>query len=243
MASNNIHCISFDAQGHVWFATHKGISELNGSTWSTFTRKDGLICDSAETILADDNGNIWIGTMEGLSKYNGTTFTNYTIDNGLAGNFVRTIAKDAHGVLWFGTNNGLSMFDGMNWTNDTLNKNINLIAIDIQGVKWLGTANGIMKYDGINWVLVKQSSIIAISIDSHNNKWFVEEGISIIWKFDGTNWTKITAEEVDGELITYVNGSETSHGLTSNYVMTLTIDAQDNKWFGTDGGISELKAN
>ncbi len=75
-----------------------------------------------------------------------------------------------------------------------------------------------------------------IIIDENNNIWIASFYYSDSWegpflfgsgvtKFDGTNWTTYT----------------TADGLAGNMVLSIAIDAQGNKWFGTDtNGVSKF---
>jgi hypothetical protein len=45
-------------------------------------------------------------------------------------------------------------------------------------------------------------------------------------KFDGDTWTTFNI---------------TNSGLVNNSVISIAVDANDHKWFGTTGGISEMR--
>ncbi len=42
LASNSVYAIAVDGAGHMWFGTPYGVSEFDGSTWTTYTTADGL---------------------------------------------------------------------------------------------------------------------------------------------------------------------------------------------------------
>lgn len=102
-----------------WYGTDKGIafhsSEHTKSDWTHYSRNDGLICDTVNTIVKDLSGNIWFGSPKGISKLNNTVWTNYTTENGLVSNTVNTIAVDLDGSVWVGTDNGISHFVNNEW--------------------------------------------------------------------------------------------------------------------------------
>jgi ligand-binding sensor domain-containing protein len=87
----------------------------------TYTRTQGLICDSVYAIAKDLSGAIWIGTHKGVSKLNvsptDTIWTNYTAKDGLVANKINAIAVDTDGSLWFGTDAGISHFADNHWVN------------------------------------------------------------------------------------------------------------------------------
>ena len=56
-----------------------GLSRYDGTSFTRFTTKDGLIHNSIWSILEDKAGNIWVGTREtGLSLYDGKAFVTYS---------------------------------------------------------------------------------------------------------------------------------------------------------------------
>jgi ligand-binding sensor domain-containing protein len=119
-----------------------------------------------------------------------------------------------------------------NWTNYFSNPFMDVITVDKQNHKWFGTSNGVWHFDGSHYTHYHTSNsglagnqILAIAIDSQNNKWIAtkQDGIS---KFDGTHWKTFNT---------------TNSGLTCNEVHRIAIDAQGNKWFGNAyNGISKF---
>ncbi|MBS1783397.1 MAG: T9SS type A sorting domain-containing protein [Bacteroidetes bacterium] len=78
------------------------------------------------------------------------------------------------------------------------------------------------KLENLNTILITKKSQPIAGQDS--NKWFATWG-SGISKFDGTNWTTFNTS---------------NSGLVNDTVLSITIDAQGNKWFGTAAGISKF---
>ena len=162
--------------------------------------------------LADDNDYIWLGIYGGgLIKL-----------NKLTGEFI--------------------VYDKSNFELFIYNS-INKIAIDKQGNKWLilNSVYGLVKFDGVNWTVYDTSNsglpsprVTSLAVDEEGNIWigtipywngstYVGGGIV---KFDGVNWTVYDT---------------TNSGLPSNFVRTITIDSQGNKWIGTVyGGLAKF---
>jgi ligand-binding sensor domain-containing protein len=106
-----------------WYGTHKGVghhaSENTKEDWTTFTKADGLVCDTVYAIAKDHSGDIWFGTHKGVSKLalsKDSTWTTYTVKDGLIADKINTIATDKDGSLWFGTDEGISQFSNNQWT-------------------------------------------------------------------------------------------------------------------------------
>lgn len=121
LPSENVLCAVTDGNAQ-WYGTDAGAawhtSEFTKTDWTTYTRADGLICDTVYTIAKDLSGNIWFGTHKGVSKLAGNKWQNYTVKDGLISNKVNTIAIDTDRSVWIGTDQGISHYtiDGK-WEN------------------------------------------------------------------------------------------------------------------------------
>lgn len=253
LLSDIVTSIAIDAQGNKWFGASDpywlggerkhGVSKFDGSTWTSYTKSDGLINGNVNAIAIDSHGNKWFGTDGGVSKFDGVTWTNYTSSDGLLNNQVTSIAIDTHGNKWFGTGSGVSKFNDTIWTTyDTTNSGlhgqvVSSVAIDDQGNTWIGTfdwgyhgrraGHGVFKFDGMNWTNFTSKDGLAgnivngIAIDTKGNKWFATCGISNldakggVSKFDDTTWT------------TY---DKNNSGLPINAVCSIVTDSDDNIW-------------
>lgn len=102
-----------------WYGTNRGIgyhsTQDTKTDWITYTRADGLVCDTVNAIAKDLTGSMWFGTHLGVSKFTVDKWLNYTIKDGLVANKVNTIAVDADGSIWFGTDNGISHLINNQW--------------------------------------------------------------------------------------------------------------------------------
>ncbi len=63
--------LHYDSRGHLWVGTDRGVDTFDGSSWSHYDERDGLIWDdtNTEAIYADPQGALWIGTSRGISRY------------------------------------------------------------------------------------------------------------------------------------------------------------------------------
>jgi len=138
----------------LWFGTPLGVSEFDGSTWTTYTTADGLAYNWVYAIAVDGVDHLWFGTHNGgVSEYDGSTWTTYTTYNsGLPDNRVLAIAVDGAGHLWFGTlGGGVSEFDGSAWTTYTTadglaGNHVFAIAVDGTDHLWFGTYGGVSEF-------------------------------------------------------------------------------------------------
>jgi surface antigen len=155
-----------------------------------------------------------------------SNWTSYNTSNSkLPDNVVWSIATDKQKNKWIGTyGGGLVKFDGVNWTvydtsnSDLPDNTVSTIAIDKEGNKWVGTFGGLAKFDGVNWIVYtapyskfSSNRVTAAPLDKHKG----------LVKFDVTNFS---------------NYKISNSSLPSNYILTIAIDDQGNKWIGTLGG-------
>jgi ligand-binding sensor domain-containing protein len=213
----------------------------------------GLINNTVYTIAIDAQGNKWVGTQQGVSKFDGKNWTPYTTANsGLSNNMVNCIVIDSKANKWIGTWKGLTKFDGSNWTTYFANKSISHIVLDSQDNLWFCTYDtttkkydGLSKFDGINITTYTASNsalpgnkVSSIAIDAQGNKWIGTSNDTLgirgkcwISKFDGINWVSYNIADL----------GLTDQGFSYEPVDAIVIDAQGNKWFGSDGsGVSNF---
>jgi len=247
-----VYALAFDGD-YVWEGTCGGVikrslTDPEGDV-TYYTRADGLAGNRVYAVAVDPRGVIWFGTNNGVSKFDGVSWVNYNTGNsGLIDNRVRAIAIDSLGGVWFGTEYGLSYFFKDDWESLSCLEGvgISVITVSPQGDVWVGTRNyregqpvpGIYVfsppvaawYEGINYTVensgLVSNNIGSIVFDTQGNVWIANdwEGVwgqpheSGICKFDGENW----------ETFTYENS-----GLSSRYVSSLAIDADNNIWVTT----------
>ncbi|MDX1702616.1 MAG: hypothetical protein R3250_18440, partial [Melioribacteraceae bacterium] len=124
------------------------------------------------------------------------------------------------------------------YTKDCCNlksNNITSVVIDSSGGKWFGTDNGLMHFDGTNWTNY-QKTTDGNSIPSNQiNDLAMESSLTAgerIWI--ATDNGAVVVDSIFGELIYDTTYQEVNSDLLSNNVMTIFIDNNNVKWFGTD---------
>jgi len=67
-----VYFLEFDAAGHLWAGTERGVDTWDGSHWSHYDARDGLAWDDCNlnAFAAEPDGTVWIGTSGGLSHFN-----------------------------------------------------------------------------------------------------------------------------------------------------------------------------
>jgi hypothetical protein len=78
LVDNVVQSIAAEPFGNnIWFGTKGGVSVFDGTGWTSFTVKDGLISNNILFIMTDKNGIIYLGTENGLMTYNFGVLTCY----------------------------------------------------------------------------------------------------------------------------------------------------------------------
>ncbi|CAL2104501.1 conserved exported protein of unknown function [Tenacibaculum sp. 190130A14a] len=76
LPSNSIKDITQDSIGYLWFATHKGLAQFDGKTFTSLKKENGLISNKIQKVYAK-NQKLYIGTDKGLSIKKGNQFINF----------------------------------------------------------------------------------------------------------------------------------------------------------------------
>ena len=66
-----VYFLRFDASGHLWAGTERGVDIWDGSRWNHYDTRDGLAWDDCNlnAFAAEADGTVWIGTSGGLSRF------------------------------------------------------------------------------------------------------------------------------------------------------------------------------
>jgi len=195
LLSNNVNCLSIDANDNIWFGTQAGISFFDDILFTSYTTTShpGLADNNVVAIYAADDGTIWAGTDFGLSYYNGTSWATYTTADGLGDDRVKCITEDATGTIWIGTNDGVTSFDGAVWTSWGVSEGLPFggvthIEVHSSGTIYMGSGlGGVLVFNGSTFNIITESEglvndkVRSIVIDAFDNKWVgTASGISVL---------------------------------------------------------------
>lgn len=154
-----------DKAGNLWFGTDgDGLRKFDGTSFTTYTDKDGLADNNVGSILQDKAGDLWFGTrFGGVSRHHGKSFTTFTEKEGLGSKFVFEMREDRAGNLWLSTlGGGVCRYDGKTFTqygtkDGLTNLYVQSIFQDQAGKLWFGTGAGLFRLDGDVFVNVTKS--------------------------------------------------------------------------------------
>ena len=208
-------------------------------TFTNYTTADGLLSNNVNCLSIDATDNIWFGTQAGVSFFDDILFTSFTTTShpGLADNNVVAIYAADDGTIWAGTDFGLSHYNGSAWATYTTadglgDDRVKCIAEDTLGTIWIGTNDGVTSFDGSVWTSwgvaegLPFGGVTHIEVHSTGTI-YMGSGLGGVLVYNGSAFTVISEFE----------------GLVNDKVRSIVIDASDNKWVGTESGISVLDAS
>ncbi|MCG6970143.1 MAG: regulator [Gammaproteobacteria bacterium] len=114
---NYIVSIVVDDKGVVWCGTWGGgLSRFDGTSWKTYTTKEGLPGNHVFMLNQGKDGKLWIGTNKGLARFNdqGDGFKVLTKQQGLFADNVFSMAEAKDGSLWIGSFGGVARLSNYN---------------------------------------------------------------------------------------------------------------------------------
>ena len=94
--------VDFTGRG-VWFGTWGGGASLfdGESSWTSFTKEDGLPGNVVYSIAQQPDGLIWFGTDNGVASYDGEAFRTYPLPSSVR--HIYSLAVSPDGSVWAGS--------------------------------------------------------------------------------------------------------------------------------------------
>lgn len=153
-----VYKVFVDSRNRLWFGTDgKGITCLEGDTYTNYSKKNGLNSDVVYSITEDAEKNIWFSTLDGgVYRFDGKSLTNYTTENGLSDNTASSVIYDGNNHIAIINQHGIDLLDiktssveqikpGNNF--EVMDADLNAIARDGLNNIWIGTKDGIIKFN------------------------------------------------------------------------------------------------
>lgn len=139
--------------GKFWLGCLNGIVVFDGTSWKTYTEKDGLLEGKYNWIIKDKYQNIWASNNKFLMRFNNEKWEPYFQEESKEKNWLFNVKfTDSRGDIWLGTRNkGIFKLDGDRWINYNNQNGLSSNQIkktfeDKQGNVWLITGQGVSVY-------------------------------------------------------------------------------------------------
>lgn len=172
-----------DRRGNIWFGRDGyGACKFDGTTFTHFTKKDGLVSNNIQVIREDKRGNLWFGSRVlerdnpdpkarsgngGLSCYDWHKIIQFPNIKGLSTSDTYALYADKTGNVWIGANGlGLYRYDGQNFVlySNTDRTDLMPYGYGIQHILedskkrlWLGLSGGLFRLMGSSIVHVAEA--------------------------------------------------------------------------------------
>jgi ligand-binding sensor domain-containing protein len=189
-ASLNILAAVAKADGTAWFGTDRGVSRFDGTTWTTFTVRDGLPANTVTALALAPNGGVWAATPKGLAVFGQERWTTLAHDD------VRQLAIDPQGNLWALTDAGLTQLEasGLVPVSGAPSTIIRALAATQTGV-WLATDSGVARLVNGEWQVytiqdgLASNDVTALALGPDGQLWAGFADASLGFNtFDGEHW-------------------------------------------------------
>lgn len=203
LSSDNIRQVLEDSNGVLWIATAGGglnRYDRENDTFSSITRKDGLLSNHIMTMTERNPGELWISTNRGLSVYNSLKRTFRTIDqsNGLlAGELTSGLALGRGGRLYVGSVDGITIIDQRMEDVEAFTPPLMVTSFEVMGEDRLFPLSGgewpRLALDYSEKLFSFQVAALDYADPGRNQYAFKLEGFDREWIYSGTrNYTRYT---------------------------------------------------
>ena len=225
-----------DADGGVWFGKsldreYPGgfLARFKDGRFTAFGEADGVLKASIRSIIGDREGSIWLATSRGLYRARKRLMTAFSTESGLASHDVYPLTQSRDGQIWVGTTRGLNRVrfqDGRFETSPPiLPESTEALWEDAAGRMWIGLSDGLRRYEnGKIQDLSVNANVYDVRADREGKYWVASR--QGLFKLDGDK---------------IVGRYTTKDGLPSDDVKTIHQDRRGTLWFGTYGGLAQLK--
>ncbi len=147
-----------DHLGFIWLGTYGGLTRFDGTSFQTWTRRDGLSATAVAAIAEDRQGRLLVGTIGGgVCIRRAQAFSCLGTQAGLPNQDVADLLPEPGG-FWVATDGGLAFVDDRDrvtayTVRDGLPaRQVARVARDRRGRLWVGTAAGLARLDGARFV-------------------------------------------------------------------------------------------
>ena len=158
--NDSFYSLQIDSHGRLWAAGRGGLARLDGSQWTRYTVREGLLDNFAAYLAVGSDQSIWVGYRGGFGvtrmQFSGQRYDlkHYRAEKGLVSDKVVLLGNDGAGHIWVGTDAGINIIrgaqlhhiaraQGLIW-DDT---NSNAFFLDQDRSVWIGTSNGLSHYE------------------------------------------------------------------------------------------------
>lgn len=270
LSQSNVISIVQDGKGFMWFGTFNGLNRFDGYQFEGFFYDEydtaSISHNYISAIVEDSHRYLWIGTGDGLNRFDPRTnsfraYKHYDDESSsISDNQIERLCTDSKDRVWIGTRNGgLDLYDPekdafihFRHYQDSLNSVssnfIRAICEDAEGNVWIGHWNGAID-------VYTDSSRCFRRVFSGNEKITDSPITAIVQSPDRSIWVSTQGDGLfrltlhnghTPQAGHYVSGPADGNHVSSNILLCLMVDRENNLWIGTEDtglNILDLKSN
>lgn len=252
LSQSTIFGIAQDRQGNMWFATYDGLNRYDGYDFTVFQHDKqnphSIQNDIIRSCIIDSQGRLWAGTDEGLSLYDAAkeSFHNFPYEKDGKKQSITTIVEISPKQLLLFPNRreDLLLFDTETRQFSHTPLHPSLTGISPTAISRQGDCIYIGSYQGVFAYSIPEKSLKSIAPEKLKGKQvlsFLQQSPFLLWigtEGDGLFRINLQTQEVTNYL--HTPGKENS--ISSNYIRSLALDAQNRLWVGTVHSLSIYNA-
>ena len=234
LIDNTVNDIATDYNGVKWIATESGVSQFDGTTWTSFSSGEYFYGKKIHSITIDNNNVKWFAARTVIASYDGQKWQLFREPHNEKGMNLISVCSDKSGVLWCGSEHkGVASFDGYEWKyydnfQDLYNLKFVTIDVDENDVKWFGIFDGrLISYNGNEWTV--QRVVESPSPRLYN---LVVEKSNGLWAA-----TNQGLHHINNGIVTVF---EHNDAIFNSSLRSLTFDTEEMLWIGGYLGISKF---
>ncbi|MBQ4829789.1 diguanylate cyclase [Alteromonas sp. MMG017] len=243
--------IAEDKNGYIWLATQAGIDRFDGNEFKHFGKwqeveSDGLYTVTTFQIESSlDKEYLWIGTIAGVSRFHieTATFEHFpiSVSSHIKAGLIKRIKIDKSGNVWVISGRALYRFSTL--LNklvqvavlDNVTSTLTDIVIDGNSHVWLSSTSGLYKLNSaFNTLELQQlagTNLTLMALAADESLWIGtgSDGLCRYPLFASNDFSVSTC-------------FDESNGLSSNDVLSVLFQRNDNIWIATSGGVNIIRA-
>lgn len=157
--------------------------------------------------------------------------------------FSRPMNRDIHPPLTFASAQRGTWDHFTTENSDLPGDTVRAAAVDLHGMVWFGTSAGAAARINEQWRAFTTANsglpadeVTAVAADWDGSIWFGT--IAGAARYNADAWTVYTSTTIVKGVSVHATDATTSTGLPSNNVLSLAVDYDRGKWFGTDAGVA-----
>jgi len=228
------------------------IIALISSNTLAVNNETGLQAKKFYSVTVDNNNTKWFITELGIVSFNGEK---WALHNNMQGKDLRDIAFESgtEGTgFWIATGSGISSLKSpldqavqpSAFTTDNasiLSNNVLRVVVASNNVKWIGTIKGVSAYSGGKWLTVGYEDLYPSMIFEEypiTSMATNASGDSLFVGTKGAGVARMIKNDVDGISGASVYAQWGPIIIPSDNVLSVFIEKNGAKWFGTDMGVA-----